>query len=67
MFGHDWSLLARIRALFASWRPAEPPPVDPPAPVREPKWRDPGGRSSSVAVPEPEPDEFVMATAVRRK
>ena len=67
MLRHDWNLVARIRVLFDSWRPAEPPPVEPLAPVREPKWRDPGGRSSGIAVPEPEPDEFVMASAVRRK
>ncbi|HTI36791.1 MAG TPA: hypothetical protein VL484_04460 [Vicinamibacterales bacterium] len=66
MFPPDWNLVARIRALFDAWRPAEPP-VDPLAPVREPKWRDPGGRSSAIAVPEPEPDEFVLAGAGRRK
>lgn len=67
MFPPNWNLVARIRALFDSWRPAEPPPVDPLAPVREPKWRNPGGRTSSAAVPEPIPEQFVSANAVRRE
>lgn len=63
MFEPNWNLVARICALFGARRPADPPPVDPLAPVREPKWRNPGGGSSSIAVPEPEPDEYVMAGA----
>jgi len=65
MFPPAWNLVARIRALFDRWRPAEPP-VDPLAPVREPRWRRPGGRSSSVAVAEPEDESCVAATATRR-
>ena len=66
MFRFNRNFLTRARALFDRWRPAEPP-ADPLIAVREPKWRNPGGRSSGVAVPEPEPDEFVSASAVARK
>jgi hypothetical protein len=40
----------------SSW---DAPPEDPYAGVREPKHRRPGGRSSAVAVREPESDQAV--------
>ena len=53
-------MLSYLKSLAAkySWRnfgglPPEPPP-DPYADVREPRRRGPGGKSSAVAVAEPE-------------
>ena len=48
--------------LLAGWRPPDPePPADPYAGVRHPRMRDPGGRSSAIAVTEPDPDQDVQA------
>ena len=58
-FGYLKALVARVRA---SWRDAPlPPSEDPPIGVREPRHRGPGGRSSAVAVDEPEESLFVRA------
>jgi hypothetical protein len=43
-----------VVALLNRFRPFRPP-QDPYAAVREPRRRNPGGRSSAVAVAEPEP------------
>jgi hypothetical protein len=53
-------LAARVRA---RWRdtPLPPSSEDPPIGVREPRPRGPGGRSSAVAVDEPEESLFVRA------
>jgi hypothetical protein len=49
------------RLLGRQWPPLPPqwpgPPEDPYAGVREPKYRRPGGRTSAVAVMEPESDQ----------
>ena len=59
--------LERLRAWLAGRRPPlGGAPHDPYAAVREPRKRGPGGRNSSVAVAEPEPDQFVSATARSR-
>jgi hypothetical protein len=42
------------------------PAQDPFAAVREPRRRNPGGRSSAVAVAEPEPSVAVRAIGSRR-
>jgi hypothetical protein len=54
------SLAARAR-----WRigPFRPPPDDPPAGVRHPRSRVPGGRSSAAAVSEPDDWDDVDACA----
>jgi hypothetical protein len=41
------------------------PPEDPYAAVREPRRRNPGGRSSAVALAEPEPRKRVLAVGTR--
>jgi hypothetical protein len=59
-------VLQRLRETFlrllASWQP--PPPEAPGEPlvgVRHPRWSGPGGRSSAVALMEPEPEVDVRA------
>ena len=53
-------LAARLVGRFPPLPPQRPgPPEDPFAGVREPKHRRPGGRSSAVAVREPESDQAV--------
>jgi hypothetical protein len=42
------------------------PPPDPYAPVRVPRGRTPGGRSSAVAVEEPETSNLVRAVGTSR-
>ena len=49
-----------IAALLNRPRPFSPP-EDPYAAVREPRRRNPSGRSSAVAVAEPEPRKHVRA------
>ena len=51
-----------IAALLNRFRPFKPP-HDPYAGVRQPRRRDPGGRSSAIAVAEPEPRTHVSAVA----
>jgi hypothetical protein len=48
--------------LLRGWHPPLEPPPDPFAGVREPHRRKPGGRSSAVALAEPEPPQLVIAT-----
>ena len=48
--------------LLRGWHPPSEPPPDPFAGVREPHRRKPGGRSSAVALAEPEPAQLVNAT-----
>ena len=50
-----------LDALFRGWHPPSGPPSDPFAGVREPYRRKPGGRSSAVALMEPEPPQSVSA------
>ena len=47
-------------ALLNRFRPFNPPP-DPYAAVREPRRRSPSGRTSAVALAEPEPPTRVRA------
>jgi len=49
-----------IAALLNRLRPFRPP-QDPYAAVREPRRRNPGGRTSAVALAEPEPQRRVRA------
>ncbi len=62
LFGLD--LLARARALLNKCLAGDPP-EEPLTAVREPRWKRPGGRSSSIAMAEPEPDECVTANGVQ--
>jgi hypothetical protein len=65
MFTH----LRRLAALFLRSRsPFHPfnPPSDPDAAVREPRWVKPGGRSSAVALSEPEPPSATKAIGRNR-
>ena len=58
--------LKQLAALLVGWRPPSPEPSeDPPVGVREPRRRGPGGRSSAVALREPEPDQWVNASDAR--
>jgi hypothetical protein len=59
MFGYLRQLAARLRG--GGFGPLFPPTDDPDAAVREPRRRDPGGRSSAVAVEEPREDALVDA------
>ena len=56
-----------VRRVFAALlnrlRPFSPP-EDPLAAVREPRRRNPGGRSSAVALAEPEPRQRVGAGGI---
>jgi hypothetical protein len=58
-------MLNRLRTIlsemFRKYRPPAEPLEDPYAGVRVPRRGRPGGRSSAVAVREPEPDQFVDA------
>lgn len=54
------SLAARLRHRLESWGP---PPDEPYSPVREPRSRTPGGRSSAVAVAEPDAPIRVRAVS----
>ena len=58
-------MLEYLRRLAARllFRPGSPdgPPQDPYAAVREPRRRNPGGRSSAIALAEPEPPSVVRA------
>jgi hypothetical protein len=58
MFDYLRRLAARIMNRLP---PPFLPPEDPYASVREPRRRNPGGRSSAVAVAEPEEDATVRA------
>jgi len=49
-----------VAALLSKFRPFSPPD-DPYAAVREPRRRNPSGRSSTVALAEPEPRRRVQA------
>lgn len=60
MFRFVWRMIARFLN-----RPSGLPP-DPYAPVRVPRGRRPGGRSSAVAVAEPETPNFVRALGTSR-
>ena len=51
----------RVLAALLQQRGPVDPPADPYAAVREPHHRGPGGRSSAVAVAEPEPGQDVAA------
>jgi hypothetical protein len=54
--------LKQLAARLMGWGPPPPDPThDPHAGVRAPRSRTPGGRHSSVAVMEPEPDRAVSA------
>jgi hypothetical protein len=53
----------RIVAALLGKLPPFSPPEDPYAAVREPRRRTPGGRSSAVALAEPEPRRRVRAVA----
>jgi hypothetical protein len=62
-FDYLRGLAARIRA---RWRDAPlPPSEDPPIGVREPRRRAPGGRSSAVALEEPQASLFIKAQGTR--
>jgi hypothetical protein len=54
-----------LDTLLRGWHPPSEPPSDPFARVREPHRRKPGGRSSAVALLEPEPPQLVTATGRR--
>jgi hypothetical protein len=51
-----------LRALLNRFRPFSPP-ADPYAAVREPRRHNPGGRSSAVALAEPEPQQCARAVS----
>ena len=51
-----------VAALLNKYRPFNPPD-DPYAAVPEPRRRNPGGRSSAVALAEPEPSGRVRAVS----
>ena len=55
-----------LDALLRGWHPPSEPSSDPFAGVREPRRRKPGGRSSGVALMEPEPSEVVRAIGCSR-
>lgn len=60
MFQRVKELAARLLGRLPPLPPQWPgPPEDPYAGVRQPKHRRPGGRSSAVAVREPESDQAV--------
>jgi hypothetical protein len=50
-----------LDAWLRDWRPPSSEPPDPCAGVREPYRRKPGGRSSAVALLEPEPPPVISA------
>lgn len=54
-----------LDALLRGWHPPSEPSSDPFAGVREPHRRKPGGRSSAVALLEPEPPQLVSAVGRR--
>ena len=54
-----------VSSLMRGYRPPAPP-EDPYAAVREPNRRGPGGRSSAVAVAEPEPERGIRAVGTPR-
>jgi hypothetical protein len=64
-------MFERLRQLAARLMRGLPPlfgpPPDPYARVREPRKRGPGGRHSSVAVMEPEPDQSIDADGRARR
>jgi hypothetical protein len=62
MFEYLRRLAARI---MNGPNPLSSPPGDPSASVREPRHRKPDGRSSAVAVAEPDPPTVVSAVASR--
>jgi hypothetical protein len=64
--------LKQLAARLMGWRPPSSGPTDDPyadpyAGVREPRKRAPGGRHSSVAATEPEPDQLVSAVGQFRQ
>jgi hypothetical protein len=56
-----------VARLIGRRPPSGGPTHDPDAGVREPRKRAPGGRHSSVALVEPEPDRLVSAVARFRR
>jgi hypothetical protein len=56
-----------LSEMFRKYRPPAEPLDDPRAGVRVPRPVGSGGRSSAIAVPEPEPDQFVDAVARRER
>ena len=64
MFERLKQLAAR---LMGRQGPLWSPPGDPYAHVRAPRRRGPGGRHSSVAVKEPEPDQLTNADGRARR
>ena len=50
---------AVLTQLLSRWSPL--PPEEPDAGVPVPRWRRPGGRSSTIALMEPEPPQDVHA------
>jgi hypothetical protein len=55
-------LLQKLAALLRDWRPPDPgPEPDPFSRVREPRGGGPTGRTSVMAVREPEPESSVRA------
>ena len=56
----------RVLAAMLKQRGPSDPPGDPYAAVREPHRRNPGGRSSAVALAEPEPRNDVLAVGTVR-
>jgi hypothetical protein len=65
MFRRVRQLLTR---LLAQWPgPEEAPPDDPYAGVRHPRRGGPAGKSSAIAVAEPEPDRVVEARGPQQR
>ncbi len=68
MFAYLRRLGAAVMSRFGAGGPAllgGADPEDPYAGVRQPRRQGPGGRSSAVALAEPEPTERVHAVAAR--
>jgi hypothetical protein len=64
VFEYLKALAVRIRQ--RGWPPL-PPSEDPHAGVREPRRRDPGGRSTTVAVDEPDAEISVRAFGMPKR
>ena len=61
-------MLERLAELLRRWRPPDiDPDLDRGAGVRAPRPAAPSGRSSAMALDEPEPDLMVSAIARRRR
>jgi hypothetical protein len=59
-----WRALRQIIArLWGSRHPGWDPPQDPFAGIRVPRGGRPAGRGSTIAVDEPQPDQFVRAVS----